>query len=244
MNISVAPAPSKILNLRELLREKFPQAHRAVPPPPPKAEDSPLEEQKTVDPARQLLSGIPALDEIGLPRNAITEIVAEHARSGLGLTLNAMIRQAAAREEFFALVDGLGGFDPLYLEPEIRPRLLWARCESAEQALKAVDLLLRDGNIPTVALDLQLNDRRDVRALPGSCWNRLRYLVEESGVSFVVLTPCETVSSAHLRLVLDRRFPLDAMDESRGELEGQIRARVARARVAKLPESRLERISA
>jgi hypothetical protein len=241
VNISEADSLQKVVQLRELLREQFPQAHRPAPAalhPKVEAEDlgNPTFEPDTT---QQLLSGIPTLDGIGIPRNAITEIVSERSHSGLGLVLNALIRQAAARDELFALVDGLGSFDPLYLEPEIRPRLLWARSESAEQAIKAADLLLRDGNIPTVALDLQLNDRREVRALSSSCWYRLRNLVEEAGITFVLFTSCETAPSAHLRLVLDWRFRLNAMDELRGELERQIRARVARSRVSTAPETRL-----
>lgn len=252
---SIQPAPnlSNIVHLRQLLREQFPAAHRNVPamvverganPSPVVAErganpsPSPVALERLgkpsdvdcADPTQQLLSGIEALERVGIRRASITEIVAERLHSGVGLVIAGLIRQAAANAELLALVDGRDCFDPLSVEPEARRRLFWARCQTAGDAIKATDLLLRDGNLPNVALDLQLNDRKEVRALPGSCWYRLRNLVEESGSTLVVLTSCETAPSAHLRVVLDRRFRLSAMDELRRDLERLVKVRVARAR--------------
>ena len=225
---------NQILQLRQLLREQFPESHRtplAVPEPEPEPEPEPsIPHTPSPNTPESLLSGIPAIDRIGIPRACITEIVAERLPSGGSLILTSLIRQAAARDEYLALIDGRDSFDPLDLEPETRRRLFWTRCQSAEHAIKAADLLLRDGNLPNVALDLQLNDRREIRALPSSCWYRLRNLIEQSGATLVLFTPCQTAPSAHLRFALERRFRLDAMDELRRDLEQLVKVRVTRDR--------------
>ena len=49
---------------------------------------------------------------------------------------------------------------------------------NALDAVKAVDLLLRDGNFPLVVLDLVLNDSAELRKIPQTNWYRLQRLVE------------------------------------------------------------------
>lgn len=228
--VLVSSQSNQVLQLRQLLREQFPAAHR-----------NPVSNAAVTPSPEPAASSLTTIDRIEVPAASLTEIVAERFHFGAGLALTQMIRKIAA-DEPVALIDGRDSFDPLNLEPEIRRRLLWVRCQTAEHAIKAADLLLRDGNLTTVFLDLQLNDRREIRAMPGSCWYRLRNLIETSGVALVVFTSSQITPSAHLRLTLTRRFRLDAMDELRHDLQLQVQARVTRskARPASLPmEGRL-----
>src|SRR3954462_2462838 len=75
---------SKLIDLRQLLAERFPQA---VAPP-----------------AQCLVTGIPAIDDRvggGLPKNAITELTAPNPSAGTALLIHALL-QTAHRNGFFS----------------------------------------------------------------------------------------------------------------------------------------------
>jgi hypothetical protein len=55
-------------------------------------------------------------------------------------------------------------------------QLLWMRCTKALEAVKAADLLLRDGNFPLVIVDLILNSPEELRKIPQTTWYRLQRL--------------------------------------------------------------------
>ncbi len=90
--------------------------------------------------------------------------------------------------------------------------LLWIRCHNAMEAVKAADLLLRDGNFPLVILDLVLNAVDELRKIPQTSWYRLQRLVEPIATAFLVLTRRNMVSSAQLKLMLDNSWTLDQLD--------------------------------
>ncbi len=117
-----------------------------------------------------------------------------------------------------ALVDGGDGFDPAFISSAARQRLLWVRCKEPMMAAKAADLLLRDGNLPRVLMDLQLCQTQAVRSLPLQVWHRLRLQAEKSGVALCVFTPCQVVASARTRVVLERSFTLGAQETLRADL--------------------------
>ena len=114
----------------------------------------------------------------------LLEVVADGAGSGPELEqLLATATQPAA------LIDGADALDPWGMDVACRERLLWARCRCAEEALRTADLLLRDGNVRSVLLDLRLLPRMDLLRLPGSVWHRLRLLAEQSGAGVLVVSP-------------------------------------------------------
>src|SRR5882724_1413268 len=150
------PASGKIIDLRKLLAERFPHAPAA--------------------PATRLAT-IPVLDEStegGLPRGAITELISARTSAG-----SASLLHAAHRDNYFlALIDGRDSFDPCGLNTASLRQLLWVRCSKASEAIKAADLLLRDGNFPLVIIDLVLNLAEELRKIPQTNWYRLQRLVE------------------------------------------------------------------
>ena len=209
------PAASPIVDLRRLLRERFPEAHdRAAPG------------------AAAFPSGAPAALSCleGAAPGTITEVVSPRPSAGSGLLIQGLLQGAAERKQYVALVDGRDVFDPQSTGLEACEKFLWARCQSASQAVKATDLLLRDGNIGLVAMDLQLTPLRELGRLPSSSWHRLRGLAEKSGANLIALTPRRIVPSAHLRVELDGTFGLDAFDLPREELHNQLFLRVLRSR--------------
>ena len=204
----------KIIELRALLAEKFPAA---APPPP-----------------ARLQTGLSILDDLldgGLPEAAITEIVSPGGSSGSGTFLHALIESVQAAGRCPALVDAGDSFDVDDACDGPPPALLLVRCrQGVEQALKAADLLARDGNLPLLILDLVMCAPRQVRAIPSTYWYRLQRVVEASGVTVVTTTPCPVVGSAACTLRLTRHFGLPALDCLRDQLTGQLRMDKVRAR--------------
>jgi hypothetical protein len=86
--------------------------------------------------------------------------------------------------------------------------LLWVRCSKASEAIKAADLLLRDGNFPLVIVDLVLNAPEKLRKIPQTNWYRLQRLVEVVPTACLVLTRYEMVSSAQLKLLLENSWDI------------------------------------
>ena len=158
-------------------------------------------------------SGFSWLDLLQLSRGAITEVVASSASAGAGLLVSGLLQRESACRELTALVDGCDAFDPWSLTAAAMERVLWVRCREPNQAIRASDLLLRDGNIPLVILDVQMHSPRAVQGLPSSVWHRLRMLAEKSGVTLCAFTPARSVACARTRVRLEQHF--DLMDQYR-----------------------------
>lgn len=192
------PAATNIVDLRQLLAERFPRAHAPAAPVVPSGQ----------------ATGIPRLDALlggGLPQGGITELVGSGPGSGSAQVLHALLRQVAVAGRFLALVDGADSFDVDAADPDALARLLWVRCTRADEALKAVDLLLRDRNIPMVVLDLKLNAAPELRRIPSSTWFRFSRLVEHHGTTLLVITPQSLVGAADLRVGMECRLDLEAL---------------------------------
>jgi hypothetical protein len=188
--------PSKIVDLRNLLAERYPQS--------------------SLLPGARLRTNIPALDQAsegGLAKNTITEIISSHISAGSASLIHALL-QAAHRDHYFlALIDGRDSFDPERVGTLPLRNLLWIRCHNAMEAVKAADLLLRDGNFPLVILDLVLNTADELRKIPQTSWYRLQRLVEPVATAFLVLTRRSMVSSAQWKLTLDNYWTLEDLDK-------------------------------
>jgi hypothetical protein len=200
---------AKILQLRHLLAERFPPA--------------------TLAPEDTYATGLPALDEIGLPRAALTEIVSP-LTAGPGATLLQYGLLHAVRRESVILIDGADAFSPRGLPQQDLNRLLWVRCRTAAEAIKAADLAVRDGNVPLVLLLLTLNPASELRRIPATAWHRLQMLAEKSAVTLLIFTPQAQVGCASLRLSVSGAFPLEALQQCRRDLLPSLRVNLERRR--------------
>jgi len=151
-------------------------------------------------------TGVAAVDGLvgGIPRTGMTEIYGP-ASSGRMSLLVSILAQATRRQEFCALIDASGAFDPAGAEEAgvSLPRLLWVRCGgNAEHALKAADLLIQAGGFGVVAMDLAGLEVRDAQRIPLASWFRLRHTAEKMRSAFVVIgrevnaKSCSTVQIA------------------------------------------------
>lgn len=198
---------NKIVQIRQLLAEKLPGVRIAADPAP----------------AREVAhwrTGLWALDSAlggGLTRGGLTELCGETG-SGSALVLRQIIRQAASSQQWIALIDGADSFDPGAFDNATLEHLLWLRCKSADEAVKCADLILRDGNLPIVILDLALNEARELRRIKSSTWYRFQRLVEDGTAAFLTFTPIPMAGSAGRRLFLRANLPVEAFELTEAEL--------------------------
>ncbi len=197
-----------IVDLRNLLAERFPQPRTSS--------------------QGRIVTGLPALDDTvggGLPKGTITELTSPNISAGSALLISMLLQAAHRERHFVALVDGRDSFDPQPLGNSCLRNLLWVRCTKAFDAVKAADLLLRDGNFPLVILDLVLNTPEELRKIPQTSWYRLQRLAEPIPTAFLVLTRHSIISSAQVKLVLDNHWQLCDLrrDESVASLKFEVR---------------------
>jgi hypothetical protein len=88
------------------------------------------------------------------------------------------------------------------------------RCHDAAEAVKAADLLLRDGNFPLVLLDLVLNRPNEIRKIPQPNWYRLQRLVEPTCTACLVLSRQSMVASARLKIELEHQWTLPTLQQN------------------------------
>lgn len=188
--------------LRQQLRDKFPQAHAL-----------------RSDPEAVVPQGRPFRAE-AFPVGAISEVVPAGPVAGLTLLIAGLLGDPAETSPHpeLVLVDGADSFDPGSFSGTACSKLLWVRCRSAVEMIKAADLLVHDGNVPFVLLDATGLVRRDLSALPASAWWRLKQTVERTGGRLVVMVSFPLVPCAALRLSLSAGLSLRDFDSPRDEL--------------------------
>jgi len=197
-----------IIQLRQLLKERFPGLRTNA-------------EEFSSDTRALWPTNLPQIDDLlqgGFAKGALTEIVAERRATGSALLACSLLHQAAHAGQIVAFVDGADSLEVTQLEETILSRLLWVRCRSATEALKATDLLLRDGNVPLVLLDIVINPEKQLRAIPATTWYRLQRLIEETSTVCIVFTPRVMVSPARNRIFLRGTFSLECLEQDQDEL--------------------------
>jgi hypothetical protein len=220
MPFSAMAMSGKILQLRNLLATRFPQGQTLV--------------------RTRLVTGLASFDQPiggGLPKGAITELISLRGSPGSASLIHALIHGAYRDKYFVALIDGRDSFDPCALANSILRQVLWMRCTKALEAVKAADLLLRDGNFPLVIVDLILNSLEELRKIPQTTWYRLQRLVELVPTACLVLTRYEMVSSAQLKLVLENSWNLETLENQ--EAISQLRIAVKRSHLKSVVPSSL-----
>jgi hypothetical protein len=198
-----------ILQLRQLLAQRFPVA----------APRHGLFFSTGVRPLDTCLGG-------GLWKGVLTEISTPAA--GCLTVLNAIIEASARERRPVALIDGGDGFDPQPLDAEVLAHLLWVRCRNTAQFFKAADLILRDGNVPVVLLDLRGSGRGELKKTPNTTWYRLQRIAGQSAVACLIATPWFMVSSAHTRVQIQGGFRVGDLDRPTEELFAEMEFQVMR----------------
>jgi len=188
-------ASNKLIDLRKLLAERFP--HLTSPT------------------TSTLPTNSDFLDRVsggGLPKSAITELITPKQSAGSASFIHALLQSAQRDRHFVALIDGSDSFDPGSSDNAAFQHLLWVRCHKAFDAIKAADLLLRDGNFPLVIVDLVLNTPDELRKIQQTSWYRLQRLVEAVPTACLIINRQGMVASAQLKIVLENSWTLEALE--------------------------------
>lgn len=217
---------ANVIELRRLLAEKFPGVRTRM--------EAPVERIK-----RQ--TGLEQIDEAGgLPEGALTEVVAEQASSGSALVMRLLLKHAAETREIAAVIDGQDSLDVTSLEEGVLSRLLWVRCKSVDKALQAADLILRDGNLSFVMLDLVGNSPLEIRKISATTWYRFQRLVEDKTTVCVIFTPKQMVVPAQMRVRLLGEFSLSAIEQKTDVLLRSLTMEVVDSRQGEVNQLRLQ----
>ena len=201
---------SKIIELRKVLAERYPQ--------------------QTGSHSLCIPTGWAPLDSLlggGLPKGAITQLLIPNISSGGAIVLHEIIEAMQDVSQYVALIDGKDSFEPA----ADHPLLLWIRCHNVLQALKATDLLLRDGNLSLVILDFKESPDKDLRKIPGSAWYRFQRITEENGNTLLTVTRHPIVSSAQITISTMHRLCLDDLSTQRTDLIKFISLEIIRLRI-------------
>src|SRR6266404_7818211 len=221
-----APACS-VVDLRNLLAERFPQA--------PASEDG------------RLITGLSFLDQTiggGLPKGAITELISPQVSAGSASLIHALIQAQRGAvvpvvPRPVALIDGRDSFDPQALGNACLRHLLWVRCNKVFEAIKAADLLLRDGNFTLLIVDLVLNPPEELRKIPQTSWYRLQRLAEAVPTACLIINRQGIVGSAQLKIVLENSWTLQTLEKENAI--SHLRFRIQRShRKSELSDQRSE----
>jgi hypothetical protein len=137
-----------------------------------------------------------------LVKGTLTEIICGAGSVGSAGLIHALVDRAAGENQIIGMIDGADSLDVVALSARALTRLLWVRCGSAAEALKAADLMLRDNNFSLVMLDLKLNPESERRKIPATTWHRLQRLIERTRTVCVVFTPGITVGATRQRMNL------------------------------------------
>lgn len=210
------PAPAASLSsLRQLLADRFPQASRPS--------------------GGVLPTGVPSVDDAvgGLPRPALTELVCAEPSAGGHVFLAQLLATLRALPGRVALIDACDQFDPQSFPHEHElDHLLWIRCRTPADALPVADLLARETNLNLVVLDLASVPLFQLKRIPAASWYRLQRAISQTDLAFLALTPAAIVSSAQLRLQLDRPHRLRDLSVERPHLAVDLAVSVERRRLA------------
>jgi len=170
-------------------------------------------------------TGIPEIDALtgGLPRGALTEIFGPACSGGTSFLFSALGARTG-HDEACALIDGSDTFDPCSAAAagvDLK-KLLWVRCHSIEQTLRATDLLLQSGGFGFIAVDVSDISPKLVRHVPLDSWFRFRRAVEDTSTILLLLSResnAKTCASLVLQLqghAVHWRKPGRAADSSSG----------------------------
>lgn len=241
-----APASSVVADLRALLLLRFPASHAfnaregarqpvhgttgagdvrpslrtlpqgVAPLRPQQSGATPI--QYGIAPPSTLPTGIASWDEAagGLRLGEVTEICG--SLGGTGLVMDRLLEASAAAGWLGAWVDAGDALEIEDWNAFALRRMLWVRCRNPLMALKSADLLLRDGNLSWVALDLQAVSETALRRISGQHWHRFHRLVANRGNALLVLSPSPMVEGAKVRVLSRQPWTLESLNLPRRDL--------------------------
>jgi hypothetical protein len=202
-------ASPKIIELRKILAERFPCQNGVG--------------------SLCIPTGWAPLDSMlggGLCKGGITQLLIPNISSGGAIVLHEIIEAMQNLSQYVALIDGMDCFEPA----ADHPLLLWVRCHNVLQALKATDLVLRDGNLSLVILDFKEALERELRKIPESTWYRFQRITEENRNTLLAITRHPIISNAQTTVSTLRRLCMNDLAIQRPDIVNLISLEIIRLR--------------
>ncbi len=189
----------RIESLRTLVSERFPPAR-----PKPSC--------------TLFRTGISKWDDAtgGIEQSGTTEVCGPSGNCAI--LLDGILESASTQGLLIALVDGGGSFEAEDYNAKARSGMLWVRSHNPQNALQATDFLLRDGNLPLIALDLHGFASRQLCKIPTSTWHRFTRLLEQNRSALVVFNPQPLVEGCRTRITTQSRWSLKELQMRRRDL--------------------------
>jgi len=124
----------------------------------------------------------------GFPQGRLSEIAGETGRGRTSLAL-ALLSHTTASGAWAALIDPADSFDPLSADAAgvDLARVLWARPQGLEEALRSAEHVLAAHGFALLLLDLAPGARQQAPRIPPACWPRLRRSAAGTDTALVVL---------------------------------------------------------
>jgi hypothetical protein len=170
-----------------------------------------------------------------LPKRQLWECVCAGPSVGGQSLLECFWRAPWRTGAYHALVDTASGLDPETLCDGLGERLLWVPVRGPEQAVRALDLLLRDDNFALVAADLRGLSASQLQTIQPFAWYRLQRLAHQRAGGAVILSAAPSVRCADRRIRLAEPRQLEDLDRSREALLKDFEARVRSYPRGRLP---------
>lgn len=172
-----------------------------------------------------------------LPKRQLWECVCAGPSVGGQSLLESLWRAPWRTGAYHALVDTASGLDPETLHDGLSERLLWVPVRGPEQAVRALDLLLRDDNFALVAADLRGLSTSQLGEIQPFVWYRLQRLAHQRAGGSVILSNAPSVRCADRRILLAEPRRLEDLDRSRDALLEDLEASTRSYPRGQLPRS-------
>lgn len=165
-----------------------------------------------------LRTGISKWDSVtgGIGQSATTEICG--SSRNCALLLDAILQSASSQGVLSAIIDGGNSFEPGDYNAISRGGMLWVSTHTPKSALQATDLLLRDGNLPLIALDLHGFGPSHLSKIPVSTWHRFARLLEQNNSALLVFNPQPLVEGCQTRVTSQSKWSVKELDARRSQL--------------------------
>ncbi len=176
-----------------------------------------------------LLTGLGGLNQMlggGLPRGQITEIIARGPSRGAGVIIAELIAQARREGRYVMLLDIGSGFAIESFPENDLESLLWVGCDSARQAVEALDVATRDENFHLFLVDGRDCEATDWKAIRPALWYRVLNQLRQHDAVAILFSRSDVTAVSRHRLEVVSQLRLDCLHENRSGIldRGQFRS--------------------
>ena len=173
-------------------------------------------------------------DAFALAKSALgktcVEIIEPHYSAGLQMQVEACLAQSPQIQSYAVFIDTQNSWVPCGVCSHVLRHILWVRCKSQTDALRAADVVMRDENFRIVLMDLRGVSLPSLKRIPQAQWFRLQRMAQNQGSTLIVAASYPSVASAQLRIEVDAQFGLSSFHHKRSKLWSQVQNTITRQR--------------